>query len=937
MAEQPIKYSDLIEPDDSIEKLVKQLDEANQAYNNLAGSIHQEAQRISAAMVTISGATTQGRAATRGYSQDAEKLLKAERDLNFARSETARKIAELNLMKKQEQTITKLTVQLNQAEEGSYEALSAQYALNKVRLNAMTEAERKNTEIGRKLEAETRDIYDRMNELQKATGKYTLEVGNYEKAVGQLLGAQSRWFTNLQQIQGFFAGGLSQGIQAAGQAVATFGKQLLAMLANPIVAAIAAITAGFLALKEAISSSEENTMALERILSPFQRVLTGVLNVLQEVASVILRVVEGFEMTAMAVSKFAERLPLVGNALHKVNAALEENIKLTKEKQALDKLGRSNTVQDAKLAAQAAQIRKQAATEDDPKKKAVLLKRVDNIEKARATHEYNYAVRQYNLAKKVAAQSQNDAKANEDLAQKEAAMYRAKEQYYTRTTKLAKQMSNAERQAAKGGGGGSAKMDTSFEDEAKKRQTIERQLEDMTLANMEESYNKQRMIVLTSYQRQIEDLQEKMQKEVQFRELYAQQIEQLEIARDVKLSEITQKEADEIQKNEKEKADRLRKLAEDKKKMQEQVLRQQIDAADKEADLRDLQIENMEASEREKTRLRLEAEKDRIKKIYDLNVKAGKDLNSLEMKMLQEMLNNIDVQLTKNKPKDIYDLLGFNLSDEKKEAINTTLEYALGAVNQYMDAWVEAANKKVELADKEVDSAQKVLEAEIQARNEGYANNVEMAQKELEAAKKNQEKALKEQASAQRAQELINSAEQVSNLITASSLIWRQLGFPWAIPALAVMWGSFAAAKVKAMDAAKVSSETYGEGTVELLEGGSHQSGNDIDLGRKKDGTRRRAEGGEFFAVINKRSSRRYRNIIPDVVHSLNDGTFADKYMQAFPAVGGTVVVNHNTDLRELQDDVREIRKQSSRRVYIDQDGNIIEEYKNLRRKIKGS
>ena len=175
MAENPIKYSDLIQPDESISNLVKQLDAANDAYNNMAKSIKAQAVSISEGLKVISGATESGRASTRAYSQDAEKLLKAERDLNFARSETARKIAELNAMKKDEQTITKLTVQLNRTQEGTYEHLAAQYGLNKIRLNAMTEEYRRNTEEGQKLEKETRDIYDRMNELQKATGKYTLE------------------------------------------------------------------------------------------------------------------------------------------------------------------------------------------------------------------------------------------------------------------------------------------------------------------------------------------------------------------------------------------------------------------------------------------------------------------------------------------------------------------------------------------------------------------------------------------------------------------------------------------------------------------------------------------------------------------------------------------------------------------------------------------
>ena len=304
MDNNPIKYSDLIQPDDSITNLVKQLDEANEAYNNIGNSIKAEAQRIASAMQVISGATQQGRNATKGYSEDAQKLLKAQQDLNFARSETARKIAELNAMKKDEQTITKLTVQLNRAAEGSYEALSAQYALNKVRLNAMTEAERQQTEMGRKLEAETRDIYERMSELQKATGKYTLEVGNYEKAVGQLMGTQGRWMQNLQNLANIFQGGFSQGVKAAGQAISGLSKQLLKLLMNPIVAIIAAIAAAFMALSKAITSSEANTRALERIMAPFKGIMEALLGVIQDVASWLLKGVEAMMATIGFINSF---------------------------------------------------------------------------------------------------------------------------------------------------------------------------------------------------------------------------------------------------------------------------------------------------------------------------------------------------------------------------------------------------------------------------------------------------------------------------------------------------------------------------------------------------------------------------------------------------------------------------------------------------------
>ena len=157
------------------------------------------------------------------------------------------------------------------------------------------------------------------------------------------------------------------------------------------------------------------------------------------------------------------------------------------------------------------------------------------------------------------------------------------------------------------------------------------------------------------------------------------------------------------------------------------------------------------------------------------------------------------------------------------------------------------------------------------------------------------------------------------------------------------MWGSFAASKIKAAQLSKQAqgggSESYGDGTVELLAGGSHQSGNDVDLGTKRDGTRRRAEGGEYFAVINKRNSRRFRRLIPDVIKSLNNGTFERKYMNAYAGANGVSINVHNSnpDITDLKNDVREIREQNTRRIFTDSRGNTVEYYKNLKRRIKNN
>ena len=350
-------------------------------------------------------------------------------------------------------------------------------------------------------------------------------------------------------------------------------------------------------------------------------------------------------------------------------------------------------------------------------------------------------------------------------------------------------------------------------------------------------------------------------------------------------------------------------------------------------------------SEERKTRFRLAQEKARLQKILELNKAAGVKMTDAEVKTIENTIAKIDQEMEKSKGdergNDIYGLFGLNLDDDQKEAISTSVSFAIEQLNSFLDAKVQAADAAVSAADKEVDASQRRLDAELEARANGYANNVAMAQKELDQAKKNQEKALKEQQKAQKAQQAIQTIQQIGNLVTASALIWSQLGFPFAIPAIAIMWGSFAAAKIKAAQLSKSAnaggSERYGDGTVEMLAGGSHQSGDDVDLGTKPDGTRRRAEGGEFFAVINKRNSRRFRRIIPDVINSLNRGTFAQKYLNAYNTDGVNVTVQQNNapDLRDLKNDVREIKEQNRRRRYVDGNGNVIEVYKNLTRKIK--
>lgn len=348
----------------------------------------------------------------------------------------------------------------------------------------------------------------------------------------------------------------------------------------------------------------------------------------------------------------------------------------------------------------------------------------------------------------------------------------------------------------------------------------------------------------------------------------------------------------------------------------------------------------IQRTEEEKTQFKLQQERDRIAQQLAL-VKAGTmKVSDAEKKAMEDTLTSMDTQLARKKPsKDIYEVFGLNFTEDQKKATNDAFSATMDNLSAYMDAQVESAQIAVDAAQKQVDAVQNRVDAEVEASKNGYANNAAAAQKELELAKKNRDKALKDQEKAQKAQAALETVQQATNLITATAGIWAAFGTsPWlAIPMIALMWGSFAAAKIKAVQVTKQKSESYGEGTVELLDGGSHASGHDIDLGVKKDGTRRRAEGGEYLGVVKKRSVAKYGSVIPDVIKALNAGTFEKKYIQSYGGISDTAlfnVVSQGTDLGDLNSNVRDIKQQGERRSY-SVGGKEIEVYKNIKRIIR--
>lgn len=297
-----------------------------------------------------------------------------------------------------------------------------------------------------------------------------------------------------------------------------------------------------------------------------------------------------------------------------------------------------------------------------------------------------------------------------------------------------------------------------------------------------------------------------------------------------------------------------------------------------------------------------------------------------------------------------YGVTGFLLSymgfdDKGIQAWNDACNQVISNLQDIAQAETDIAQAAVDAAEKRVEAAQSAYDAEVEGRNNGYANQVATKKKELQQEKKNMQEKQKLLEQAQKRQEAINTVTQASSLITASANIWSAMsGVPiigpaLALAAIATMWTSFAVAKVKAKQATAAANQEYGEGGLEFLEGGSHASGNDIDLHQKNsEGKNMRAEGGEAMAIINKRNTRKYRRVLPDIVDSLNKGTFENKFSQAFNKADSLqaqmITVETTTDLSNIERGVEAIKKQNSERVYPLGDGRTLVIKGNVKRYI---
>ena len=1034
--------------DDQMKPHIQTLSEVEKAEQRLAYLQSDEGKRLlelKAKIAELISARKQQKATVDPLAQAQEKLAYAQSEENQQLKLYSTQIREAN-------QIAQLQATIANSAEGSYNRLSAQYALNKIRLNQMSAAEREAADSGKKLEAETNEIYQQMIKLQEATGNYKLSVGHYQKTWDGLGISISQVVRELPaaavSLNTFFLG-ISNNIpmvvdeinrlRKQNESLAAEGKEQISITKSVVkslfswnTALIVLLTVFSMYGKEIIAWIDK-TLAGRDAAKSFEDALEDLNDELGKGST------GSYGQQIAVLRRLSENWKDLGDNIKAQTQWIKDNEKeFSKLGITIDSINDANNAfvenTESVVAAYKARAKAEAALNIVSQQYQKLLA-AENKAETEKVREYGFFDKTMNYFKALwggisgpdsdlsletrlkkqrqrnVESLQKDAKSLEqevesyfnvwkfyedqaDALFKEIGLEESHKKDKKRTPRDADDRLNTLALAAEKA---YQKSRTEIErNENKKRRAETFASFNQEIADLNYKYSRIQKILngqdekykkLTESQKEtaikaLEDIENAIKNKQKGLTLSLdllnidveiQKAEQLLKLLELE-GEVSKKGSYEELSNSLKRLDVERQIALLKNAQLPEAKRQPTSAInasfdkqkaitvgsfnmssfDEQQALDEAVFNEVKRSETEITRFKLEQEKARWQEQIRLAESGGLDWSQAQIDAAKSTIKGIDRELSeldnfimnigkKGLGGTLLEKLGF--SDDQIDALGDAVNIVIEQLQSIMDAEVQLAEQAVEAAEKRVEAAQSAYDAEVEARNNGYANNVATAKKELEQEKKNQQEKQKMLAAAQKRQENLNTVTQASSLITASANLWSSfssipiVGPALALAAIATMWTSFAVAKVKAKQVTASQSEEYGEGGLEFLEGGSHASGNDIDLGTENKKKRRmRAEGGEALAIINKKRTRKYRKILPDVVDSLNKGTFEDKYLNAFANSEGLSISlnsNNSIDLSKIENDVRSIRKQNEIRYYTMPDGTVVMQRKNVKRIIK--
>ena len=1018
-----IHYSDLVSPDvqQGFESWIDQIKQLQTQSEVSIGEIKKKMEELRKQMTAPSGGGNIPKPNTQPVVDEIDKLREVYKNLKVDVKLYDDAIKALNNSERERKRVLQANVEIGRSREDSYDRLSAQYTALKTLVNNMTTAEREQTDAGKKLVENLKDIYERMNAMQQATGKFQLQVGQYSKAVSGLNIATTQVLRELPALAvspTTFAIAISNNIPILQDYIIKVRESRTALM-EQIAAAEAAGEAEKAAALKAEAAKYKNlsvTKLLVKSIFSWQSALVLVLtvipivlrnlakkrkeqaeynDVLKETIDLQKELSKADLKASQEGAKAATKAKTLYNISQDLNRSYEERIASATELKRLYPEYLSNVDAEAIVAGKAAgaydkltealirrakaQVYLNKISETEEKKMIAITAKEKALAEAEKKNYDTYIV-QSSAGATVARRTEEQARlAKETEINKITSEYDAKIKEYDNYMKeLESRISGfglLSDSTGSGAGGKNTKIGDYFFDLMNEYVNamddgLGKALAKLTLSyrQSEKKYEDARNELLEKQKTANAKEREEIDKQLTYinnaiivsRAAYMKERAKL-IYGDAynNLEEKAEKEADAYREEESQQLLALKTQLEQEKALRDSAIYATYEAQAKSG--KDLELLKKNTND---ALLQSEIQywKDYLQVLKDSGNLTIEEYNKVIAKLmsLQGKTETTATKEQKRKKRRNYggifeyfaaqsDEYGEKDANENRKVQDKYIDYfknidkamlqSLGYMKDWMETRVKMAEIAVESAKKEQDAAKTLLEYELEARANGFANNVSYARKEYEEKRKLTKKAAQDAQELARIQRAIDTAQQIQSLITATANIWSAegkkgaAGIPLALAAIGAMWISFGAAKIRAEQLANAQTEQYGEGMSEYLNyGGSHASGHDIDFGRKPDGTRRRVERGEMIGVINKRNVNKYGvERVSDIISSLNHGTFEQSYGNAF---GGNITIPQGADLHKLEKGVSDLVEQGGQKV-VNIGGKTIMYYKNTKKIIR--
>ena len=524
-------------------------------------------------IIDIEVSNEQATAAINKAANELGKLRQEQTDLNKAYNEGSvsrkeyvkemkdirKQMSENNAIIKANEKVLRDNAKAAKEAEGSLNQMRSELKAMLKQYDSLSKAERENAEVGGKLLQAIQQQTAAVNEAEQSTGRFQRNVGNYPKVfdlANTSMGKFAAMFNSLSQG----TGKLSVAMGGAKQAVAAFGKQLLALLTNPIVAIIAAIVVVVMKLVDAFKKSDDAMTSLDTAMAAFQPIVSAVGFVLEKVAETLGKVALGIANVVTAVLRVIPAFKDAQDAAQDYEQSLDK----------LEDTERTYTVESAKNNRDIAELRAKATDTDkySAEQRLEFLQQARTLEEKNLKAEKDIAAERLRLARQKAKQDNDTRDETKDrIAELEAAMYQAEENFYQGIRRLDRQAASARNEIAKQEEQALKERQAKYKEYLQKRKEMDaaalqwaRAYEDARIEAIADMQQKSEEALRVSYARQIEDLKKTLATEKNLTQQARADIQALIILKEAEMQtklgemrkkwryEQAKKEADEVKK-----------------------------------------------------------------------------------------------------------------------------------------------------------------------------------------------------------------------------------------------------------------------------------------------------------------------------------------------------------------------------------------------------